>query len=150
MIYASDFVRNLFKSIVLFPLLGQIGCSDQIYEQPYDKYPFEEKMKALLGDDLKIVNSLRKAEVQISSFDLPKKTNEIDKVLNQLEKDGWVLKGQGIGVDTYCLGYNNKINVVIPISNGVYDYKGRQLNITDFSVDGVSYSYNKWGLDMCE
>ena len=44
MIYVSDFVRNLFKSIVLFPLFLQIGCSDQIYEQPYDKYPFKSKM----------------------------------------------------------------------------------------------------------
>ena len=46
-----------------------MGCSNQIYEQPSDKYPFEVKMKALLGDNLKIVNSLSKAEVQISSFD---------------------------------------------------------------------------------
>ncbi len=141
-------VSKFGLSIAIISLL--IGCSHSVYEQPSDKYPFEAKMKELLGDDLQIVNSLRKAEVEISSFDLPKKNNEIDRVLKQLQKDGWVLKGKGIGVDTYCLGRNNKINIVVPISKGVYDYKGRQLNITDYSIDGISYSYNKWGLDMCE
>ncbi|EPF71639.1 hypothetical protein GCM10025882_22220 [Acinetobacter gyllenbergii] len=141
-------VSKFGLSIAIISLL--IGCSHRVYEQPSDKYPFEAKMKELLGDDLQIVNSLSKSEVEISSFDLPKKTNEIDRVLKQLQRDGWVLKGKGIGVDTYCLGRNNKINIVVPISKGVYDYKGGQLNITDYSIDGISYSYNKWGLDMCE
>ena len=43
-------------------------------------------MKALLGDNLKIVNSLSKAEVQISSFDLPTNTNQIDEVVSQLKR----------------------------------------------------------------
>ncbi|TYO13319.1 hypothetical protein FXF40_18695, partial [Acinetobacter baumannii] len=68
-------------------------------------------MKALLGDNLKIVNSIRKAEVQISSFRFEKDPNKLKKVINQLEEDGWVLKGKGQGVDTYCLGRNNRINV---------------------------------------
>ncbi|MDC4617339.1 hypothetical protein OHV66_17990 [Acinetobacter baumannii] len=139
-------------SVAAFMLFTFTGCSGSggIYPQPSDKYPFEVKMKALLGDNIEIVNSIRKAEVQISSFDLPKKTNQIDKVISQLKKDGWVLKGHGQGVDTYCLGLHNKINIVVPISNNVYDYKGRELNIMDYSMNGVSYMYDKWGINMCE
>ncbi|MDC5428247.1 hypothetical protein [Acinetobacter baumannii] len=139
-------------SLAAFMLFTFTGCSGGggIYPQPSDKYPFEVKMKALLGDNIEIVNSIRKAEVQISSFDLPKKTNQIDKVISQLKKDGWVLKGHGQGVDTYCLSLHNKINIVVPISNNVYDYKGRELNIMDYSMNGVSYMYDKWGINMCE
>ncbi|MDV7450821.1 hypothetical protein R5B80_10560 [Acinetobacter baumannii] len=136
-------------AIMLFTFTG-CGGGGGIYPQPSDKYPFEVKMKALLGDNIEIVNSIRKAEVQISSFDLPKKNNQIDKVISQLKKDGWVLKGHGQGVDTYCLGLHNKINIVVPISNNVYDYKGRELNIMDYSMNSVSYMYDKWGIDMCE
>ncbi|MFL9476384.1 hypothetical protein ACKER9_11440 [Acinetobacter baumannii] len=143
-------VNDLWKFIFIFFSLIQMGCSNQIYEQPSDKYPFEVKMKALLGDNLKIVNSLSKAEVQISSFDLPKNTNQIDEVVSQLKKDGWVLKGHGQGVDTYCLGLHNKMNIVVCISNNVYDYKGRELNTTGYNMNGVSYMYDKWGIDMCE
>ncbi|ELW80362.1 hypothetical protein ACIN5021_1338 [Acinetobacter sp. OIFC021] len=76
-------MKNLLKLIFLFTLLIQMGCSNGVYEQPSNKYPFETKMKVLLGNNLEIVNSLRKAEVQISSFDLPKKTNQIDKVISR-------------------------------------------------------------------
>ncbi|EKP68428.1 Uncharacterised protein [Acinetobacter baumannii] len=100
-------------SLVVFILFIFTGCGE-IYSQPSDKYPFEVKMKALLGDNLKIVNSIRKAEVQISSFRFEKDPNKLKKVINQLEEDGWVLKGKGQGVDTYCLGRNNRINVVSP------------------------------------
>ncbi|HHP7907982.1 hypothetical protein [Acinetobacter baumannii] len=139
-------------SLAAFMLFTFTGCGGGggIYPQPSDKYPFEVKMKALLGDNIEIVNSIRKAEVQISSFDLPKKNNQIDKVISQLKKDGWVLKGHGQGVDTYCLGLHNKINIVVPISNNIYDYKGRELNIIDYSMNSVSYMYDKWGIDMCE
>ncbi|MDC4255585.1 hypothetical protein NQ622_16680 [Acinetobacter baumannii] len=143
-------VNDFWKIILISSLLIQLGCSNRIYEQPSDKYPFEAKMKALLGDNLKIVNSLSKAEFQISSFDLPKNTNQIDEVVSQLKKDDWVLKGHDQGVNTYCLGLRNKINIVVPISNSAYDYKGRELNITDYSINGVSYMYDKWGDDMCE
>ncbi|MDE1704904.1 hypothetical protein PWJ63_19325, partial [Acinetobacter nosocomialis] len=61
--------------IFLFPLLIQMGCSNKVHEQPSNKYPFELKMKALFSDNLEMVNSLRKAEVQISSFYLPQETN---------------------------------------------------------------------------
>ncbi|HCA5286794.1 hypothetical protein J8Z72_14500 [Acinetobacter nosocomialis] len=139
-------------SLAAFMLFTFTGCGGGggIYPQPSDKYPFEVKMKALLGDNLEIVNSIRKAEVQISSFDLPKKNNQIDKVISQLKKDGWILKGHGQGVDTYCLGANNSINIVSPTAIGVYDYQGGKLNITDYNSDAISYSYNKWGEDLCE
>ncbi|EPN9319757.1 hypothetical protein Q5X39_16135 [Acinetobacter baumannii] len=136
-------------SLVVFILFIFTGCGE-IYSQPSDKYPFEVKMKALLGDNLEIVNSIRKAEVQISSFRFEKDPNKLKKVINQLEKDGWVLKGKGQGVDTYCLGRNNRINVVIPTSGGLYDFKGGKLKRTDYSVNAVLYSYDKWGDDMCE
>ncbi len=143
-------VNDLWKFIFIFFSLIQMGCSNQIYEPPSDKYPFEVKMKALLGDNLKIVNSLSKAEVQISSFRFEKDPNKLKKVINQLEKDGWILKGHGQGVDTYCLGINNSINIVSPTTIGVYDYQGGKLNITDYNFDAISYSYNKWGEDLCE
>ncbi|HAV5547380.1 TPA: hypothetical protein JI101_11125 [Acinetobacter baumannii] len=136
-------------SLVVFILFIFTGCGE-IYSQPSDKYPFEVKMKALLGDNLKIVNSIRKAEVQISSFRFEKDPNKLKKVINQLEEDGWVLKGKGQGVDTYCLGRNNRINVVIPTSGGLYDFKGGKLKRTDYSVNAILYSYDKWGDDMCE
>ena len=144
------YMRNLLKLIFSFSLLIQIGCSNGVHEQASNKYPFEEKMKALLGDNLKIVNSLHKAEVQISSFRFEKDPNKLKKVINQLKKDGWILKGHGQGVDTYCLGTNNSINIVSPTAIGVYDYQGGKLNITDYNFDAISYSYNKWGEDLCE
>ncbi|MDC4566660.1 hypothetical protein NQ793_17100 [Acinetobacter baumannii] len=144
------YIRNLLKLIFSFSLLIQIGCSNGVHEQASNKYPFEEKMKALLGDNLKIVNSLHKAEVQISSFRFEKDHNKLKKVINQLKKDGWILNGHGQGVDTYCLGTNNSINIVSPTAIGVYDYQGGKLNITDYNFDAISYSYNKCGEDLCE
>ncbi len=146
----NNLYENLLKLIFLFPLLVKMGCSNGVYEQPSNKYPFEAKMKILLGNNLEIVNSLRKAEVQISSFRFEKDPNKLKKVINQLEKDGWILKGHGQGVDTYCLGINNSINIVSPTTIDVYDYQGGKLNITDYNFDAISYSYNKWGEDLCE
>lgn len=40
-------------SLVVFILFIFTGCGE-IYSQPSDKYPFEVKMKALLGDTLKL------------------------------------------------------------------------------------------------
>jgi len=76
-------VSNLFRYIALFFLFLQVGCSNRVYEQPAYKYPFEVKMKALLGDNIEIVNSLSKAEVQISSFRFEKDPNKLKKVINQ-------------------------------------------------------------------
>ncbi len=143
-------MRNLLKLIFSFSLLIQIGCSNGIHEQPSNKYPFEEKMKVLLGNNPEILNSLRKAEVQISSFRFEKDPNKLKKVINQLEKDSWILKGHGQGVDTYCLGPNNKINIVNPTFGKIQDYKGGELKITNYDVNTVLYRYYKWGDDLCE
>ncbi len=147
---ANDFMKILLVSIVLFILFLQVGCTDAIYEQPSDKYPFENKMKEFLGGDIETVDSLHKTEVQISYFELPKNSNKIERVVSLLKQDGWVLKGEGQGVDTYCLGLNNRVNIVVPVFGGLYDFKGGQLSRTDYSVNAVLYYYDKWGDDMCE
>jgi len=143
-------VSNLFRYIALFFFFLQVGCSKGVYEQPVDKYPFEVKMKALLGDNIEIIDSINKYEAQVSYFEFTKDSRELEKIVRYLDKDGWVLKGKGQGVDTYCLGRNNRINVVIPTSGGLYDFKGGKLKRTDYSVNAVLYSYDKWGDDMCE
>nr|WP_227558618.1 hypothetical protein [Acinetobacter nosocomialis] len=143
-------VNDFWKIILISSLLIQLGCSNRIYEQPSDKYPFEAKMKALLGDNLEIIDSINKYEAKVSYFEFTKDSRELEKIVRYLDKDGWVLKGKGQGVDTYCLGRNNRINVVIPTSGGLYDFKGGKLKRTDYSVNAVLYSYDKWGDDMCE
>ncbi|MBM9551631.1 hypothetical protein [Acinetobacter nosocomialis] len=143
-------MNDFWKIILISSLLIQLGCSNRIYEQPSDKYPFEAKMKALLGDNLEIIDSINKYEAKVSYFEFTKDSRELEKIVRYLDKDGWVLKGKGQGVDTYCLGRNNRINVVIPTSGGLYDFKGGKLKRTDYSVNAVLYSYDKWGDDMCE
>lgn len=49
-------------------------------------------MKGLLGNDIEIIDSLRKVEVQISYFELPKNSNKIESVVNLLKQDGWIFK----------------------------------------------------------
>ena len=56
-----------------------MGSGNRLYEQPKDKYPFEIKMKELLGSDLDVVNSINKVDVQNSSVDLPKKTHNVER-----------------------------------------------------------------------
>ncbi|MHC3044205.1 hypothetical protein, partial [Acinetobacter nosocomialis] len=136
-------MNDFWKIILISSLLIQLGCSNRIYEQPSDKYPFEAKMKALLGDNLEIIDSINKYEAQVSYFEFTKDSRELEKIVRYLDKDGWVLKGKGQGVDTYCLGRNNRINVVIPTSGGLYDFKGGKLKRTDYSVNAVLYSYDK-------
>lgn len=143
--------KILTKFNVILVVAGlSAGCSDKVYEQQSDKYPFEKKMKSILGENLEIINSLRKAEVQISNVKLSKDLDKMNRVVNLLEKDGWVFKGKGIGVDTYCLGKNNSINIVIPTSYNVTDFMGDSINISDYNLNVISYSYNKWGDDLCE
>lgn len=117
-------MRNLLKLISSFSLLIPIGCSNGVHEQPSNKYPFEEKMKVLLGNNLEIIDSINKYEAQVSYFEFTKDSRKLDKIVRYLDKDGWVLKGQGQGVDTYCLGPNNKINIVNPTFGKIQDYKG--------------------------
>ena len=150
MICVSDFMKILLKSIVLFMLFLQVGCTEAIYEQASDKYPFENKMKEFLGSDIEIVDSLHKTGVQISYFEFIKDPNKIDKIVQHLEKDGWVFKGKGQGVVTYCLGSNNKVNIVSSTFGEIFDYKGGKLKITNYNVDTVLFRYYKWGDDLCE
>ncbi len=51
------------------------------------------------------------------------------------------MKGKGQGVDTYCLGLNNKINIVNPTFVDIQDYKGRELKITNYDVNTVLYRF---------
>lgn len=143
-------MNDFWKIILISSLLIQLGCSNRIYEQPSDKYPFEEKMKALLGDNIEIIDSINKYEAQVSYFEFTKDSRKLEKIVRYLDKDGWVLKGQGHGVDTYCLGPNNKINIVNPTFGKIQDYKGGELKITNYDVNTVLYRYYKWGDDLCE
>lgn len=143
-------VNDFWKIILISSLLIQLGCSNRIYEQPSDKYPFEEKMKVLLGNNLEIIDSINKYEAQVSYFEFTKDSRQLEKIVRYLDKDGWVLKGQGQGVDTYCLGPNNKINIVNPTFGKIQDYKGGELKITNYDVNTVLYRYYKWGDDLCE
>ncbi|MBO3658123.1 hypothetical protein [Acinetobacter haemolyticus] len=127
-----------------------VGCSDRIYEQPTDQYPFQIKMREVVGNDVEIIKSLSRAEVQLIYLELPLKSEKTQKIVELLKKDGWIYKGAGVGSETYCLGLNNSINIVSPISSTVTNYKGGDLYMTDYNSDIVSYSYNKWGLDICE
>ncbi|MBJ9443346.1 hypothetical protein I5555_12930 [Acinetobacter baumannii] len=144
------YMRNLLKLISSFSLLIPIGCSNGVHEQSSNKYPFEEKMKVLLGNNLEIIDSINKYEAQVSYFEFTKDSRKLDKIVRYLDKDGWVLKGQGQGVDTYCLGPNNKINIVNPTFGKIKDYKGEELKITNYNVNTVLYRYYKWGDDLCE
>ena len=150
MICANDFMKILLKSIVLFILFLQVGCTDAIYEQASDKYPFQSKMREVVGNDVEIIKSLSRAEVQLIYLELPLKSEKTQKIVELLKRDGWIYKGAGVGSETYCLGLNNSINIVSPVSSTVTNYKGGDLYMTDYNSDVVSYSYNKWGLDICE
>ncbi|MDQ9027757.1 hypothetical protein [Acinetobacter nosocomialis] len=133
-----------------FMALLLTGCDRGNYQPPADKYPFKSKMLELLGKDIEIIDSINKYEAQISYFEFIKDPDKLVKIVKYLEKDGWVLKGKGQGVDTYCLGPNNKINIVNPISGEIKDYKGGELKINNYNVNTVLYRYYKWGDDLCE
>ena len=45
---------------------------------------------------------------------------------------------------------NNRVNIINPLWGGSYDFKGRRLNINKYDIDVISYSYDKWGDDLCE
>lgn len=67
-----------------------------------------------------------------------------------MKKDGWTYKEAGIGSETYCLGLNNGNNIVSPASKTVSTFKDGDLYMTDYDKDIISYSYNKWGLNICK
>ncbi|RKG39541.1 hypothetical protein [Acinetobacter rongchengensis] len=142
-------IRSLSFCICI--IITLMGCSsNKIHDEPSDKYPFEEKMKTVLDENLEVVNSLNRAEVQLAYIELPANSIETKKIIKLLGDDGWILKGSGVSVDTYCLGVRNSINIASPILFNATDYKGNKVKVTKSNVDIISYSYNKWGDDLCE
>lgn len=142
-------MKKIFPVLVLLFLILQVGCYKKNHKEEADKYMFLIKMKQVVGNDVEIVNSLNRAEVQLAYLELPLKSDKTSKIIELLKKDGWTYKGAGIGSETYCLGLNNSINVVSPTSKTVTTFKGGNLYVTDYNKDIVSYSYNKSGLDIC-
>lgn len=142
-------MKKIFPVLVLLFLILQVGCYKKNHKEEADKYMFLIKMKQVVGNDVEIVNSLNRAEVQLAYLELPLKSDKTSKIIELLKKDGWIYKGAGIGSETYCLGLNNSINVVSPTSKTVTTFKGGDLYVTDYNKDIVSYSYNKSGLDIC-
>lgn len=142
-------MKKIFPVLVLLFLILQVGCYKKKHKEEADKYMFLIKMKQVVGNDVEIVNSLNRAEVQLAYLELPLKSDKTSKIIELLKKDGWTYKGAGIGSETYCLGLNNSINVVSPTSKTVTTFKGGDLYVTDYNKDIVSYSYNKSGLDIC-
>lgn len=142
---------KIFRHFLIYSTLFLlIGCSATTSETSSNKYSFSLKMKKLLGNNLEVVNSINIPEVQISYFELPKNSNKIEEIIKLLKNDGWKLKGQGVGVDTYCLGTENFINIVTATSRPAIDFQGGELKRTDFSVDSVLYSYTRSGEDICQ
>ncbi|WP_335954988.1 hypothetical protein [Acinetobacter guillouiae] len=138
-------------SFLICFMIALMGCnSNKIYDEPSDKYPFDKKMKTVLGEKLEVVNSLNRAEVQLAYVELPANSIKTKNIIDLLEKDGWIFKGRGISVDTYCLGSKNSINIASPISFNATDFKGNKVRVTKTDVDIISYSYNKWGEELCE
>jgi hypothetical protein len=74
-----------------------MGCSDHIYEQPTDQYPFQIKMREVVGNDVEIIKSLSRAEVQLIYLELPLKSEKTQKIVELLKRDGWIYKGAGVG-----------------------------------------------------
>lgn len=142
-------IRGLSFCICI--IITLMGCSNnKIHDEPSDKYPFDEKMKTVLGENLEVVNSLNRAEVQLAYVELPANSIKTKKIIKLLGDDGWILKGSGVSVDTYCLDTKNSINIASPISFNATDFKGNKVRVTKTDVDIISYSYNKWGDELCE
>ncbi|MDC5261768.1 hypothetical protein OHW72_09050 [Acinetobacter baumannii] len=151
MICVNKFLmKKIFSVLVLIFFILQVGCCKQIYKEDADKYMFLIKMKQVVGNDVKIVNSLNRVEAQLAYLELPLKSDKTSKIIELLKKDGWTYKGAGIGSETYCQGVNNSINIVRPTSKTVTTFKGGDLYVTDYNKDIVSYSYSKSGLDICK
>lgn len=142
-------MKNLKKlSYIIFPVL-LVACSTGLKQEPTDRYPFKEKMKEVFGPNVKFQDAINKYEAQLSNIDFPKNSLKINEIISLLEKDGWVLKGKGVGVDTYCLDENNRINIVTANSGPVINYQGTKLNREDSSENGIAFMYLISGVDSC-
>lgn len=126
------------------------ACTTGLRQDNLDKYSFNNKMIEILGPDVKIRDAINKSQVQISSIEISKNSKKLDEIITQLKQDGWVLKGRGKGVDTYCLGTNNSINIITANSGPIIGYEGSILTSGDFSVNTVTFSYVNSGVNECE
>lgn len=144
---------NIIKfQIFIIMIIVLYGCRTEVIEINNDKYPLNEKVRILFSGDVKIIDYINKNETQISGFNLKKSNNQKDTLLKLLMHDGWTYKGSGNGVETYCLGNNNKINFITPHLNKVSDYLGNVYEISevdDIYSSLVGYRYYQWGDDAC-
>lgn len=140
-------IKILFCMILGLLLMA---CTDGIKPDTAVKYPFDKKMMETFGGDISIVDSINKSQAQISTLNVSKDHQKIEQFINLLQKDGWVLKGKGEGVDTYCLNKNNGINIVQPNSKPVIDYQGIILPASDLSVYSIVFFYISHGVNECE
>lgn len=142
-----EIIKVLFCMSVLIILNA---CTTGLRQDNLDKYSFNNKMIEILGPDVKIINSINKSQTQISNVELSKDSKKLNEVITLLKQDGWVLKGQGKGVDTYCLGRNNRINIVTANSAPVIDYQGSMLTPGNFSINIIAFMYLISGVDSCK
>lgn len=144
------FFENIKTLLCMSLVLVLMACTAGIRPDTSDKYPFNEKMIEIFGADITIVDSINKSQAQISTLDLSRNYQKLDQVIKVLQKDGWMLKGRGEGVDTYCLDKNNGINIVIPNSKPIIDYQGTILPAGDVSVNSIVFFYISHGVNECE
>ncbi|WP_151810432.1 hypothetical protein [Acinetobacter bereziniae] len=142
-----EIIKVLFCMSVLIILNA---CTTGLRQDNLDKYSFNNKMIEILGPDVKIINSINKSQTQISNVELSKDSKKLNEVITLLKQDGWVLKGQGKGVDTYCLGRNNRINIVTANSAPVIDYQGSMLTPGNFSINIIAFMYLISEVDSCK
>ncbi|MFW1798911.1 hypothetical protein ACG9YX_02585 [Acinetobacter nematophilus] len=145
---------KIFKIIKMLSCMSVLitlnACTTSLRPDDSDKYPFNRKMVEIFGNDVKIVDSINKSQAQISSVDISKGSKKLDEIIILLKKDGWVLKGRGKGIDTYCLNKNNGINILIANSAPVIDYQGTVLTPGDLSVNSIVFFYVNSGVNECE
>ena len=143
-------VKNIKILLFMSLVLVLMACTSGVRLDTSNKYPFNSKMFEIFGEDITIVDSINKSQAQISTLDISKDQQKLDKVVKALQKDGWLLKGKGEGVDTYCLDKNNGINIVMPNSKPIIDYQGTILPTGDVSVNSIVFFYISHGVNECE
>lgn len=141
--------ENIKTLFCIISTVNLIACTAGLRPDNSDKYAFDDKMIEILGSDVKIKNAINKSQTQISNVELSKDSKKLDEIIKLLKQDGWVFKGKGKGVDTYCLGKNNSINIITANSGPIIGYQGSILNSGDFSVNTVTFSYVNSGVNEC-
>ncbi|HCA4923645.1 hypothetical protein ACT40Y_02900 [Acinetobacter baumannii] len=77
-------MKKIFSVLVLLFLILQAGCYKQTHKEDADKYMFLIKMKQVVGNDVKIVNTLNRAEAQLAYLELPLKSDKTSKIIELL------------------------------------------------------------------